>query len=161
MKIIVSNSGPIISFCRANKLNILNLILSEIVIPVAVYIEIVTHGKDRPGSNEIINATWIQTREIKNIEVKHSLPDTLGSGEKEAIILAEELDRFVLLDDRRARNEAKSRKLKVIGSMDILLQAKYSGVINNTEPVMYDFIKTGFRLSRELYEEILLKSGEK
>jgi predicted nucleic acid-binding protein len=161
MKIIVSNSGPIISFCRAERLDILKLILSEIVIPRAVYIEVVEHGHDRPGSKEIINSMWIQTREITNINGKHSLPDTLGSGEKEAIILAEELDGFILLDDRRARNEAKSRKLKVISSIDILLQAKFSGVIYQIKPVLAGFIKTGFRLSKELYREILLKAGEK
>lgn len=160
MKIIVSNSGPIISFCRAGKLNILKLILSKIVIPEAVYFEVVEQGEDRQGSNEIINSTWIQTREIKNIEIKKSLSDTLGSGEKEAIILAEELDGFILLDDRRARSEAKFRKLKVISSVDILLQAKISGIINLLEPILDDFIKTGFRLSKELYKEILLKAGE-
>ncbi len=160
MKLIVSNAGPIISFCRAGRLDILKLILSEIVIPGAVYSELVEHGKDRPGTSEVVNSIWIKTREIKNLDGIMSLPHTLGSGEKEAIILAEELDGFILLDDKRARNEAKIRELKIISTMDILLEAKSLCVIKYIHPVLDDFIKTGFRLSKELYREILFKSGE-
>jgi len=161
MKIVVSNSGPIISFCRAGKLYILKEVLSEITIPQAVYFEVVEQGKGRPASDEVSKATWIKTRFIKSIKAKKSLPDTLGQGEKEAIILAEEIDGFILLDDRRARNEARTRKLKILSSLDILFQAKTSGIINSIKIVLDDFMKTGFRLSKELYMEILFKAGEK
>ncbi len=89
MKIVVSNSGPIISFCRAGKLYILKEVLSEITIPQAVYFEVVDQGKGRPASDEVSKATWIKTRFIKSIKAKKSLPDTLCQGEKEAIILVE------------------------------------------------------------------------
>ena len=42
--IVVSNSGPIISFARASSLELIKQVLQEIKIPAAVYEVIVLHG---------------------------------------------------------------------------------------------------------------------
>lgn len=46
--IVVSNSGPIISFARANSLDLLREVLQEITIPEAVYEDIVMQVGKKP-----------------------------------------------------------------------------------------------------------------
>ena len=64
--IVVSNSGPIISFARANCLELLRHVLQEIKIPEAVYEDIVFQGGSKPGAMEIKNADWIKKETVKN-----------------------------------------------------------------------------------------------
>ena len=47
---IISDSGPIISFARAGKFTLLEKVIPKILIPLAVYTEIVIKGKGKAGS---------------------------------------------------------------------------------------------------------------
>lgn len=51
--IVVSNSGPIISFARASSLDILRQVLKEIIIPSAVYKEKMLIEKIMPIGDEL------------------------------------------------------------------------------------------------------------
>ena len=88
--IVVSDSGPIISFARANCLKILQQVVQEIIIPVAVYEEIVAHGSEKVGTEEVKSASWIKKETVKDRSNADQLPSRLGLGEREAIILAKE-----------------------------------------------------------------------
>jgi predicted nucleic acid-binding protein len=46
--IIVSDSGPIISFARAGHLDLLKQVTTELIIPDAVFEEIVVSSDDKP-----------------------------------------------------------------------------------------------------------------
>lgn len=160
MNIVVADSGPIITFSRAKHLNILKNMLSEIIIPEAVYSEIVEQGKNKPGAKEVAESEWIKVRGLENPNDKQLLPDVLGEGEKEAIVSACELNCPILLDERRARIVAKSRGLKIISSLNILCEAKRNGTIKSVKEILDEFIRSDFRLSSRIYEEILQRAGE-
>jgi predicted nucleic acid-binding protein len=51
----------------------------------------------------------------------------LGAGEREAIALAEELKAGLLLDDGKARREARRRGLAVTGTLAVLAAAAENG----------------------------------
>ena len=160
MKIVVADASPIITFSRAGKLKLLKSLLSEIIVPEAVYNEIVKQGKDKPGAVEVFEADWIIVKKIKNRKDIESLPKVLGEGEKEAILLASELNCTILLDERRARIEAKAKGLKIISSLTVLLQAKKLGKIKKVKTIMDEFIRTGFRVNSKIYKEILNRAKE-
>ncbi|MEW5692272.1 MAG: hypothetical protein AB1765_03135 [Candidatus Hydrogenedentota bacterium] len=62
--IIVSDSGPLISLSKIKKFNILNQIFKQIIIPDAVYNEVVKDGRKRAGESETKDA--LGTENIEN-----------------------------------------------------------------------------------------------
>jgi len=58
---IVSNSTPLIALSRVNELELLHSLFGTIIIPSAVYNEVVLEGAGRPGVKEVADAFWILT----------------------------------------------------------------------------------------------------
>ena len=63
---IVSDAGPILSFARARHLSLLRQVMGTLVIPQAVYEEIVVHGAGKPGSKEVQVASWITHESVSD-----------------------------------------------------------------------------------------------
>ena len=100
---IVSNAGPILSFARAGKLGLLQSVVTELFLPDAVGEEI--------GDALLKRAPWLKLRTVRNHTLVATLPQKLHLGEREAIVLAEELNAVLLIDEREARGEARKRGL--------------------------------------------------
>ena len=93
--IIVSNTSPIVNLAAIGQLELLKTV-SKIIIPQAVYHEIVIVGKGQPGAYEVENLGWIET---KALTTGHWLQPyaELDRGEAEAIALAiEENGSFIV-----------------------------------------------------------------
>jgi uncharacterized protein len=89
--IFVADAGPIISFGRVGRLELLRQVVATVWIPEAVYQELVTRGAGRPGAEEVSRGAWIQRKPITQQATVRTFPRTLGAGEREAIMLAHEL----------------------------------------------------------------------
>src|SRR5688572_18751192 len=103
---IVSDSGPILSFARADLLDLLEKITGELIIPAAVYDDVVIRGGNRVGAKAVAEASWIRLQPLQNRSLIGQLPAKLHIGEREAIALAKELDAALLVDEHEARKEA-------------------------------------------------------
>jgi predicted nucleic acid-binding protein len=57
--IVLSDSGPLIALSKIDYLHILKKFFNEIIIPQAVWIEVVEKGNERPGSKDVQDAHWI------------------------------------------------------------------------------------------------------
>ena len=55
-KVVISDSACLIALSKIDRLNILQALFSQIIIPEAVYQEVVVDGKDRPGSAAVSQA---------------------------------------------------------------------------------------------------------
>jgi hypothetical protein len=71
---IVSDTGPLIAFARLGRLPLLRQVVGTVLIPDAVFDEIVTRGRARPGSLEIAEASWIQRRTVSDQEAVAQFP---------------------------------------------------------------------------------------
>lgn len=90
------------------------------------------------------------------------LESSLGPGESEAICLSKEVNADILiLDDLNARRVAEKLEINITGTLGILLLAKEKKLIKSIEPLMEELIKGGFRVSDELYEDVLDLAGER
>jgi len=158
--IIVSDSGPIISFARAGHLKLLRHLFQEIIIPEAVYEEIAIIGSGRAGAKEVISGEWIKKRKIENRLRIKQLPAILGLGEREAIILAQELNAALLIDDRKAREVAKENGVSCFGSLRVLKEAKDKKIIGAIKPVGDELREKGLRIDTSLYQRFLQEVGE-
>ena len=69
--------------------------------------------------------------------------------------------RLILLDEKEAREFARKLGLKVLGTIGLLIWAKKEGIIDNLK-VYLDALqmKAGFRVSQQLYKQVLKEVSE-
>jgi predicted nucleic acid-binding protein len=160
--LVVSNAGPLITLAKIQRSELLKDLFDHIVIPRAVYDEVVLRGAGEPGAEETRNAGWIETRSPLDELSVAVLRESLGAGESEAIVLAQELGvDLLLLDDALARRKAERLGLKAIGTLGVLLLAKQAGLLDAVKPVLAALQQTDFRASLRVYGEVLARAGEK
>ncbi len=90
---IVADSGPLIAFFEIGRLDLLQQGVGTLIIPDAVYEEIVTGKQEQSRAAEMGQNPWIQRKAIVNREALALFSSQLHAGEREAIILAQELRR--------------------------------------------------------------------
>ena len=158
---VVSNAGPLITLTEVGRLALLQALFEQILIPQAVYDEVVVHGEGEPGSQEVRDALWVRAVQVQDRLAVRLLRDTLDAGESEAIVLAQELNaRYVLLDDRLARRKARLIGLRMTGTLGILLMAQKADLIPAVKPILAELEQTDFRMSDRVYQQVLIKAGE-
>ena len=157
----VSNTSPLLSFAKIDRLDLLEQLCRSIFIPKAVHDEVMVRP-DRPDAQAIARAKWIQVMPINDRRaVRQLLRKDLDLGESEAIVLAREVnaDRL-LLDDLAARRIASRRTIPVVGSLGLLLLAKTNQLIPAVKPLLSDMIDAGRYVDPEIFNEILTLAGE-
>ena len=70
----VADAGPILSFARAHHLPLLHAVLGALLIPEAVYSEIVVRGAGKPGATEVQEAAWIARTPVQDHALVARLP---------------------------------------------------------------------------------------
>lgn len=144
-KTVVADSTCLIGLSKIGELEVLRHLFGAILIPPAVYHEVVVQGSGRPGAAEVASAGWIQTCVVVGQLTIDALRLNLGAGEAEAIVLATEQSAdFVILDDWRARQTALSLSLPVIGTVAVLAKAEEKGLINSLDSAIDRLRQSGF-----------------
>ncbi len=84
-------------------------------------------------------------------------PPHLGDGEWTTILAAREHEGpvLVLLDDRLARREAKTRGLRVAGTAAVVGLAQRQGIIESARDVFESLLRSGFRIAPEVIRAVL------
>jgi predicted nucleic acid-binding protein len=157
---IVADSGPIIAFARIGRLDLLRQVVGELVIPPAVYDELTGTGQERPGAAEVARGEWIYQRIVGDQAMVANLPPVLHAGEREAMVLAEELHAQLLIDEQRGRNMAIARGVTVLGSLRILIEAKRRGLIDRAQPLLDAMLAAGYWIDEELLPPFFQEIGE-
>lgn len=157
---IVSNSGPILSFARARRFGLLCEVVGTLTIPEAVYADIVVHGAGKLGAEDVQHAAWITRTPVRDRTFVDQLPPRLHLGEREALVLARELDAVLLIDEREARRAAQQYGIAHFGSLRLLEEAKERGLIPAVKPVLDELITAGTFISEGLYRTFLRTMGE-
>jgi hypothetical protein len=161
--IVISDTSPITNLAAVGLLHLLHQLYNCVIIPQAVYNEMVNVGYLVPGTIEVQTLSWIKTQAVTNTQKVSQLQSQLDPGEAEAIILALELNvDLLIIDERRGRKVASSLGItKITGLLGVLLEAKQKGLISAIKPIVEQLIaQTNFRISDSLYQKILQVSGE-
>jgi uncharacterized protein len=159
---VVSNTSPIINLAIIGRVNLLRQLYGVILIPDAVYHEIVVLGTGLPGAVEVRTEPWFQRRSVVDTALVAQLRADLDPGEAETVALAREVNAdLVLLDEKAARRHALSLGLKFTGLLGVLLVAKSAGHLPLIKPALDDLINlAGFWVSTSLYGAVLQAAGE-
>jgi predicted nucleic acid-binding protein len=159
---IVSNASPLIHLARIGQLDLLHQLYGELVVPEAVWHEVVVEGAGQPGADEVQTAAWIKQQAVSNSQLVRVLQQELDAGEAEAIALAVEMKaELLLMDERMGRETAQHLGLRYVGLIGVLIEAKHKGLLSVIKPSL-DTLRnvTGFRVSNALYERGLQDEGE-
>ncbi len=152
--IIVADTSPVMNLAVIGRLEILQQLYGEILIPDEVRKELSAMNIELPQ--------WINIRSATDRSLVESLLMELHPGEAEAIVLAKELKAgFLLIDERRGRQIAARFGLTYVGLLGVLVAAKRKKIIEEVKPLLNDLLgKAGFWISKELYDRILQEAGE-
>lgn len=160
MRKIISNTTPILSLLKINKLHLLRELYGKIIIPNAVFQEI-EKGKDKLFYKNLALLDWIIIETIKNNNPKEYIFD-LDEGEAEVLILAKEQNAdLVIMDEITGRRYAKQLNLNLTGTIGILLKAKETGLIKSVKKLLTELIEKGTWLHPNLISKTLELANEK
>ena len=149
-KVIISDTTVLIVFQKIRKLSLLNQIYKEIITTPEVAEE---YGEELPS--------WIKIHFVSDLKYQKLLELQVDKGEASAIALAKEhTDVLLLLDDLKARKLASKLDLKYTGTLGIIQRAKREGKIEKVKPLLDEILKTDFRVSEKIINEILLINNE-
>jgi predicted nucleic acid-binding protein len=133
-----------------------------ILIPSAVYEELLDERAGEIVTTAVKSAEWLDRYSVQNQELVNQLRNSLNAGEAEAIALAFDLRATrLLIDERLGRQAAIGLGLKITGILGILLLAKRENLVTAVKPIMEDLMsQSNFRISSQLYAEVLALAGE-
>ncbi len=160
MSSVVSNATPLIYLAKADRLGLVLSLFEEILIPEAVYEEVVLKGKRLGQADALLVEKAIEEGRIsvRHVQRTHPVSIPLHPGEVEVISLALEsgID-LLIMDDARARAAAEIAGLRPRGTLWLLLEGTKKNLLS-----FDDFLATleaithhGFYLREELYLRVI------
>lgn len=158
---VTSNTGPLIALAKVDRLRLLKSLYGEVFIPTAVYRELFAKpGDETRRLDTALDDNTIRVHTPFGPVTPPPAVASLGAGEAEAILLSLERSLPLLLDDRAARNAARSLGVRLTGTAGVLIEAKRSGLVEAVRPVLADIRNRGYWLSDELIETAGRLAGE-
>lgn len=159
----ISNSSVLIALSNLQQIDLLHQRFPKgILVPQAVWHEVVTTGGGRAGAQAVATASFIQVHSVANAALASILQAELDYGEAEAIALfLENPADALLLDEKSARRVAARMSLPILGTVGILIWAKQHSLIDSLKEQLDRLIdQGGFRLSKQIYGQALRQVGE-
>jgi len=157
MKIVIADTGVLISLGIVGKIEIINKLFNEFYIPQAVWEELKKY--ENPAFPKKYKT--LLKKHILKIKSKNQLSLLMDYGESESVTLYQELNaNCLLIDDQKARLMAESLGINCIGSVGLLILAKQKGLIHDLRSIFKVWQKNERYFSKKLLNEILSKTGE-
>jgi predicted nucleic acid-binding protein len=154
---VVSNASPLINLAAVGQLALLRQLYRRVIVPPAVWNEVVRLGKGRLGSRAVRAASWVQVKAVRDRALVQMLLAELDPGEAESIVLAREIQAdLLLLDESHARRAARRMGLPITGLVGVLIEAAGKGLISDLAATLRELRdRAGFWLTDEVVEEAL------
>ena len=124
--IVVSDTTPLISLLKINRIDLLEKLFGDVLIPQAVFDELTVDERFRLEADEIRQKKFIVVKPVNNPESASILKRAAGldQGESEAIVLSDELKAdLLLMDEAKGRNVSAQMGLRIMGTIGILMAA--------------------------------------
>lgn len=154
---VVVNASPLILLCKSGLENLLTQLFSEIVVPEAVWAEVLA-GADITAQ-KIQNLSWLRREAVEIAE--EVLLWNLGAGESSVLSFALANSEFrAMIDDKAARSCAKTLGINTLGTGGALVLAKQRGLILSVADELQKLQNAGLWLSVEVIEMLKEKAGE-
>ncbi|MFV2041541.1 MAG: hypothetical protein ACC644_06085 [Candidatus Hydrothermarchaeales archaeon] len=161
---VIDSSSLIFAFRVEELLVLLKERYSKIVLPKAVFDEVIDAGK-KLGKREVLKiedeifSGFLEVKNVKNpMHIEH-----LGEGELEVLSYAKTERLPCIMDDKKARQLCVSLKLKAIPISSFIIWGARNGHLSErqAQEILNDLVKKGYRLRSDVYIQIIdaIKSG--
>ena len=124
--IVVSDTTPLISLLKINRIDLLERLFGEVLIPQAVFNELTSDERFQVEAEQIKRKEFIRMKPVNNPESADILKRATGldQGESEAIVLSDELKAdLLLMDEAKGRNVSTQMGLQIMGTIGLLMAA--------------------------------------
>ncbi len=162
--IVISDTTPIISLMKANRLDLLRKLYGKVLIPNAVYKELTenaTFAKEARIIKDIDYLTVVAVENEKSVSVLRNVTG-LDAGESEALIMYDEQKAdLLLMDEHKGRSVAKQLNVRHIGTVGVLLLAYDKGMIqqDDVKSCLDTMLANNIRLDRKLCNVVMEHIG--
>jgi predicted nucleic acid-binding protein len=158
--IVVSDTTPLISLLKIERLDLLEKLFGQVMIPQAVFQELTSDKRFRDEADQITASQFVIVRTVENVASVNILKRVTGldKGESEAIVLADELKADILLmDEAKGRTISGQMGIKVMGTIGLLMAAYDDGIIHAEEVTkcIDGLRKAGRHIGRRHYQMLL------
>lgn len=156
---VVVNASPLISLFRSGQADLLPRLFRRIVVPDAVWNEVVVEDKDDAVARELSAQSWPVPESVNPSPRVNAW--NLGAGETAVLshALAHRPHRAII-DDAAARRCAITLDIPVLGTGGIILLAKRRGLIPSIGASLEKLRAGGLWLSDELVTALKAQAGE-
>ncbi len=149
---VISNTSCLIALDNIGRLSLLKDIYGKILITQEVAEEF---GHALPGD-------WILVVEVANNEYCRILSSFVDRGEASTIALAlERPGSLTILDDGKARKLADRLDVNYTGLLGVILKAKKMVIVDSVGAILQELTSAGFRMGKNVEQEVLRLAGEK
>ena len=134
--IVVSDTTPLISLLKINRLDLLKKLFGDVLIPQAVFDELTDDERFRLEADQIREKKFIVVKPVNTPESTNILKRATGldQGESEAIVLTDELKAdLLLMDEAKGRNVSAQMGLRIMGTIGILMAAYEEDELSSDE----------------------------
>lgn len=157
--LIVSDTTPIIALVKADRLNLLEQLFGTVLLPRAVHNELVGNPAYADEACLILSSTFLQVHDVSDRSSVQAIREIAGldAGESEAIALATEKQAdYLLMDEHKGRQTAKKMRIRITGTIGILLKAYDEGLLSKQDVLdcMEKFRCADIRISKALYDVV-------
>ena len=158
--IVVSDTTPLISLMKVGKLSLVKDLFGEVLIPGAVFDELVSNSRFPEEGGQISRADYIVRIDIRDHSDVELLRRTSGldAGESEAIWLCDSRKaELLLMDERKGRQIAAQMGLTVMGTIGMLMAAYESSFLSKSEieECIITLKQNGRHISDALYQQLM------
>ncbi|MCR5123794.1 MAG: DUF3368 domain-containing protein [Treponema sp.] len=158
--IVISDTTPLISLLKINRLNLLEKLFETVQIPKGVFAELTENQKYKLEAEKVKECEFIQVVDKIDENYVSLLRRSTGLdlGESEAIYLSDNKKAdLLLMDEVHGREVAVRMGIKIMGTIGILGLAYQDGFISKDEikgaiEILRD---SGRHISEKLYEQLL------
>jgi predicted nucleic acid-binding protein len=150
---VVVNASPLITLFRAGLHPLLPQLFEELLVPEAVWHEVVGRTYDDPATRGLPQSPWA----LKTPAMSHPAVAvwSLGAGETSVLSLALTQPAYwAVVDDRAARRCARVLGIRTLGTAGIIVLAQRRGLIGSVEGALQQLRAAGLWLSEDLIQQL-------
>ena len=140
-------------------IDVLQSLYGRVMVPRAVVAELAEGARRGIAVPDPPGLSWVSVESVRGTALIQLVAD-LGAGEREVMALATQRPgALVILDDARARRHARLLRLRLTGTLGVLLRAKERGKVAALTPWIERLVTLGFHLDDATRVSLLRLAG--
>jgi len=156
--LLIADTSPLLSLILIDKLDLLEKLYGNFLIPNAVWNELTSHAAIKKYNTEL----QFLSQKIRKLPFKITPINGIDIGETECIWLYKELNAdYLLIDDKKGREIAELNEINCVGTLTVIFKAKEKYILPEIKSLFVKLIENKRFYSKPLMNYFLELANEK